>query len=77
MDTSVQDARACSTQGTDKKYTILIGKHLNGRHYIADLEEDGRTKLKCIDWVNLVYDRVQRGSLMNTVMDLTGNFWTS
>jgi hypothetical protein len=70
MATSVQDARTCSTQGRDQKYAILIGKQLNGRHYIVDLEEDGRTMLKWIDWVNLVYDRVLRGSLVNMVMDL-------
>jgi hypothetical protein len=50
--------------------TILIAKHPNGTHYIVDLEEEGRTMLKWIHLVNLVYDTVQRGSLVNTVMDL-------
>jgi hypothetical protein len=70
--------RACSTNGEENAYRILVGKPEGKRplgrprhRWVDNIKMDLReTGWDGVDWIDLAQDRDNWRSLMNTVMNL-------
>jgi hypothetical protein len=70
--------RACSTNGVDEAYRMLVGKPEGKRplgrprrRWVDNIKMDfGETRWDGMDWIDLAQDRDQWRALVNTAMNL-------